>query len=254
VKDKLIKVVRKYTSVETRRWIIRITRWPPVGWVNFGSFRRLKPISPYWGTERGHPIDRYYIEKFLASYSSLIRGRVLEIGDDTYTCKYGSSQIHHSDVLHVSENRPGVTIIGDLTSASNIPSNSFDCIILTQTIHLIYDVPSVVNSIYRILKPEGSVLVTTPGIAQISRFDMDRWGDYWRFTTKSIHKLFEDCFPPENITVKAFGNVKASIAFLQGIAYEELRTKDLDYFDPDYELLITVKATKPRYSDANPRA
>jgi hypothetical protein len=74
---------------------------------------------------------------------------------------------------------------------------------------------------------------------------MDRWGDYWRFTTKSIKKMFEIHFPGENINVNAYGNVKASIAFLHGIAYEELRKKDLDYLDPDYELLITVQATKP---------
>jgi SAM-dependent methyltransferase len=245
LKDTLINYARKYTSLETRRWIIRITRWPPVGWVYFGSLRRVKPISREWGTERGNPIDRYYIEKFLAEYSSLIRGRVLEIGTDIYTRKFSSPQLEQSDVLHISENKPGVTIIGDLTSAVNIPNDLFDCIILTQTLQFIYDVPAVIQTVYRILKPGGSILVTVSGIAQISRYDMDRWGEYWRFTTKSILKLFEVHFPSENITVNAFGNVKASVAFLHGIAYEELRKNELDYFDPDYELLITVKATKP---------
>ena len=245
-KDILIELARKYTTRKTRRQIIRITRWPPIGWVNFGSFNRLRPISTEWGTERGSPIDRYYIEKFLGNCSSLIRGRVLEIGDDTYTRKFGSPYLEQSDVLHVSENKPGVTIIGDLTSANNIQNNSFDCILLTQTLQFIYDVPAVIRTVYRILKSGGSALVTVPGIAQISRYDMDRWGDYWRFTTKSIEKLFAVDFPVENLTIKGWGNVKASIAFLHGIAYEELRTKDLDYFDPDYELLITVQATKPK--------
>jgi SAM-dependent methyltransferase len=254
LKNVLIRYAQKYTSRETRRWIVRITRWPPVGRVNFGSFKRLKPISPFWGTERGNPIDRYYIEKFLAECSPLIRGRVLEIGDNTYTRKFASPQLEQSDVLHVSENKPGVTIIGDLTSADHIPADLFDCILLTQTLQFIYDVPAVIRTVYRILKPGGNVLVTVSGIAQISRYDMDRWGDYWRFTTKSIQKLFEDRFPSENITIKSFGNVKASVAFLHGIAYEELRTKELDYFDPDYELLITVQATKPEYSDAHSRS
>jgi SAM-dependent methyltransferase len=253
LKDSLVKYARKYTSIETRRRIIRITRWPPIGWVNFGSFKRLRPISSEWGAERGNPIDRYYIEKYLAECSRLIRGRVLEIGDDTYTRKFASPQLEQSDVLHVSENKPNVTIIGDLTSANHIPADSFDCIILTQTLQFIYDVPAVIRTVYRILKPGGCALVTVPGISQISRYDMDRWGDYWRFTTKSIFKLFEVHFPSENITVKAFGNVKASVAFLHGIAYEELRKNELDYFDPDYELLITVKATKPEYTDANSR-
>jgi hypothetical protein len=74
---------------------------------------------------------------------------------------------------------------------------------------------------------------------------MDRWGDYWRFTTRSIMKLFEAHFSGENIHVKTYGNVKASVAFLHGIAHEELSSNDLDYLDPDYELLIGVQAIKP---------
>jgi SAM-dependent methyltransferase len=222
-----------------------MTCWPPVGRVNFGSFYRLKPISSNWGYERGNPIDRYYIEKFLAERSQFIRGRVLEIGINTYTLKFASPHLEKSDVLHISNQKPGVTIIVDLNSADHIPSDSFDCIILTQTLQFIYDVPSAIRTVFRILKSGGCVLVTVPGISKISRYDMDRWGDYWRFTTKSIIKIFETHFPIENIKVKAYGNVKASVAFLHGIAQEELNPKDLDYLDPDYELLITLQATKP---------
>jgi SAM-dependent methyltransferase len=245
VNNKLIDVIRKHSSARTRRWVVRITRWPPVGWVNFGSYKRLKPISPYWGTERGTPIDRYYIETFLNTHTSLIYGHVLEIGDNSYTLKYGGSKVVKSEVLHVAEQREVVTIIGDLTNADHVPSNEFDCIILTQTLQLIYDIRPAIKTVYRILKPGGCALITVPGISQISRYDMDRWGDYWRFTTKSMEKLLSVDFPVGNLEIKAYGNVKASIAFLHGIAYEELRTKDLDYFDPDYELLITVQATKP---------
>jgi len=245
MKRKFLDIIRQLLPISTRRKIIQLTRWPPVGWVNFGSFSRLKPISSDWGYERGTPIDRYYIEKFLRDSSKFIKGRVLEIGDNTYTLKFASSQVERSDVLHVSDQKQGVTIIGDLTSADHIRNDLFDCIILTQTLQFVYDVPAVIKTIFRILKSGGCVLVTIPGICQISRYDMDRWGDYWRFTTKSIMKMFEEYFPSENINVKAYGNVQTSISFLHGIAYEELSTKDLDYLDPDYELLITVKAIKP---------
>jgi SAM-dependent methyltransferase len=245
IRNKFIQFVRKYTSAATRRWIVRLTRWPPVGWVSFGSLRRLKPISADWGYERGTPIDRYYIEKFLADSVPFIRGHALEIGDNTYTLKFASPGLEKSDVLHVADQKPGVTIIADLTSADQIPADSFDCIILTQTLQFIYDVPAVIQTVFRILKPGGCVLVTVPGICQISRYDMDRWGDYWRFTTRSIMKLFEAHFSGENIHVKAYGNVKASVAFLHGIAHEELSSNDLDYLDPDYELLIGVQAIKP---------
>jgi hypothetical protein len=41
-----------------------------------------------------------------------------------------------------------------------------------------------------------------------------------------------------------YGNVLASIAFLEGLASEELRAAELDYRDPLYPLLICVRATK----------
>ena len=43
---------------------------PPVGKVDFGSLRRLNPVSTMFGYDRGRPIDRYYIEEdFLARHS-----------------------------------------------------------------------------------------------------------------------------------------------------------------------------------------
>jgi SAM-dependent methyltransferase len=229
----------------TRRSIIRYTRWPPVGFVRFGSLRRLKPISPYWGTERGFPVDRYYIECFLTQNSQVIKGRALEIGDNTYTQKFGGNKVSLSEVLHVAEQKSKVTIIGDLTKGDNISSNAYDCIILTQTLQAIFDVPQALRTVYRILKPGGFVLATVPGISKISRYDMDRWGYFWSFTTQSIQRLFAETFLRENVQVNAYGNVLASIAFLHGLASSELKQKELDYVDPDFELLITVRARKP---------
>jgi SAM-dependent methyltransferase len=242
--DRLRLLGRRLLPVSARRAIVRLTRWPPVGGVRFGSLRRLKPISPDWGTERGQPIDRYYIERFLASCAADIRGHVLEIGDDSYTRRFGGDRVSQSDVLHVAETRAEVTIIGDLTRAEHIPSDTFDCIILTQTLQAIYDVPAAIRSAHRILRPGGVVLATIPGISKISRYDMDRWGYYWSFTTCSARRLFEGAFPAECVNVTAHGNVLAAIAFLHGLATQELRPHELDFADPDYELLITVRAQK----------
>ena len=224
----------------------RLGLWPPVGWVRFGSLRRLQPISRKFGFDRGQCIDRYYIENFLAAHAADIRGHILEIGDDTYTRRFGGERVTRSDVLHVQEGNPKATIVADLASgADHIPSDTFDCIIFTQTLQCIYDVRAALRTLYRILKPGGVLLATFPGISQISRYDMDRWGDYWRFTTLSARRLFEEIFPPECVKVNAHGNVLAAIAFLHGLAAEELREDELDYHDPDYELLITVRAVKP---------
>jgi SAM-dependent methyltransferase len=235
---------RRFLPRSTRRKIVRLTRWPPVGRVRFGSLRRLKPVSTAWGTDRGWPVDRYYIERFLARHSRDIQGRVLEIGGNDYTMQFGSDRVTQSDVLHVAEDRPQVTIIGDLTNAAHIASDSFDCIILTQTLQAIYDVRAVIGTVHRILKPGGVVLLTVPGISQISRYDMDRWGYYWSFTTASVRCLLQEAFPPANVQVTAHGNVLASIAFLHGLAQSELKQEELDYVDPDYQLLITARAVK----------
>jgi hypothetical protein len=43
--------------------------------------------------------------------------------------------------------------------------------------------------------------------------------------------------------------VLAANAFLYGMASQELRQQELDYCDPDYEVIITVRARKPANSD-----
>lgn len=245
VKERLEPIARRTLPAPAYRWLQVI--WHsrlPVGWVSFGSLRRLTPISRNFGYERGLPIDRYYIENFLAHYADDIRGRVLEIGDNSYTRKFGGDRVTKSDVLHVVEGNPEATIVGDLTCADHIPSDSFDCFILTQTLHLIYDVRAALKTLYRILKPGGVAIVTFPGISQISH---DEWGDYWcwGFTTLSARRLFEEVFPTANVKVETHGNVLAAISFLHGLAVEELRREELNHRDRDYEVIITVRAVKP---------
>lgn len=211
--------------------------------LNFGDMRRLAPISRKFGYDRGRPIDRYYIENFLARQADDICGHVLEIGDDSYTRRFGRERVALADVLHVTEGNRAATIIGDLTRADHIPADTFDCIILTQTLQFIYDVQAALKTIQRILKPGGVVLATFPGISQIAS---DSWGDYqsWSFTTLSAQRLFEEVFPKSHIKIEAWGNVLSTIAFLQGLAVEELRSEELEYRDSNYELLITVRAVK----------
>jgi SAM-dependent methyltransferase len=245
LKERLTMLARRMLPPTARRSIVRFARWPPVGWVRYGSMRRLEPIGQVWGMKRGKPVDRYYIERFLAGHAEDVRGHVLEIGTDKYTKEFGGERVTQSDVLHVEENDPPVTIIADLTDAKHIPSGAFDCVILTQTLQTIYDVSAAIETVFRVLKPGGAVLATVPGISKISRYDMDRWGYYWSFTTKSARRLFEGVFAAEHIHVEAHGNVLTAIAFLHGLAGEELRQKELDYHDPDYELLITIRAVKP---------
>jgi glycosyltransferase involved in cell wall biosynthesis len=249
-KDIVKQTTKQVLPISWRKWI---NQWQgknslPVGCANFGSFRRLTPISDNFGFDRGLPIDRYYIENFLLRHSEDIKGRVLELLDNTYTLRFGGDRVTQSDILHapMGDIAPSVSIVADLTCADNIPSDSFDCIILTQTLQFIYDYRAAIRTVYRILKPGGVLLLTVPGISQISRNDMDLWGEYWRFTQLSIQRLFEEIFPPETIKVENYGNILTATAFMYGLATQELRQSELDYHDPNYEVIITLRAVKPR--------
>lgn len=215
-----------------------------LGVVNWGNLRRLTPVSNVFGFERGQPIDRYYIETFLFRNDADIKGNVMEIGDATYTRMFGGDKVIKSDVLHVTNDNPQATLVGDLITGDGIPSNRFDCMILTQTFPFIYDVKAAIANAHSALKPGGILLVTLSGISQISRYDMERWGDYWRFTNLSAKQLFGDVFGLSNIMVETHGNVLAACAFLQGLASCELKKSELDHIDPDYQVLITVRAVK----------
>jgi SAM-dependent methyltransferase len=206
--------------------------------------RRTTPISRIFGLDRGQSIDRYYIENFLNRWAEDVRGCVLEVGNNMYTERFGGKRVTKSHVLHVQEGNPRATIVADLSSNNDIPSDIFDCIILTQTLQFIYDMRGAILTLYRILKPGGVLLATVHGISKISRYDMERWGEYWRFTTCSARKIFEEAFPAVNVSVEAHGNVFAANAFLQGLAVEDVCQEQLNYCDPDYEVLITVRAIK----------
>jgi SAM-dependent methyltransferase len=190
------------------------------------------------------PIDRYYIEKFLVQHAADIHGRVLEIGDDSYTRRFGGARVHTRDVLHVDAGNAAATIVGDLADGGHIPSHAFDCLILTQTLHLIYDLERALQTIGRILKPNGVLLATFPGISQIS---IDQWADRWcwSLTTHSAARLFGEVFPPDHMTIQAYGNVLTAISFLQGLAVSELTTDELESHDSNVELLLAVRAVKP---------
>jgi SAM-dependent methyltransferase len=215
-----------------------------VGGVRFGDFRRLDPISRNFGLDRGRPIDRYYIHGFLARHSEDIRGRVLEIKDSNFTRKYGGGRVTECDVLDIEDGNKRATIVADLTRAEDVPSDVFDCIICTQTLHFIYDIGAAVRTLGRILKPGGTLLATFPGIGQTS---CKKLGEQycWALSTLAARQICEEAFPGANVEIEAHGNVLAAVAFLEGLAVRELRKEELDYHDPDYEMLITLRAVKP---------
>jgi SAM-dependent methyltransferase len=212
--------------------------------VGIGLLRRTEPLSRQFGFDRGLPVDRHYIEEFLRSNANLVRGRVLEIGDSTYTRRFGRDRVTSAEVLNVNPDVPGTTYVADLSDAHDIPSGAFDCVVLTQTLHLVYDMSAAVRTLCRILRPGGTVLATVPGISQLAS---DEWAKtwYWSLTPLAARRLFGDVFGPDNVEVQTRGNVAAAVAFLQGIATHEVRPQVLRHVDPQFPLLVTIRANKP---------
>jgi SAM-dependent methyltransferase len=221
----------------------RIRAWRRRRRVRFGDLRRVTPVSRWFGEDRGQPIDRYYIERFLGAHAGDVRGRVLEVGDDSYTRRFGGDAVCRSDVLHVVPGNPKATIVADLSVGDGIPADAFDCIVLTQTLQFVYDVPSALRVLHRSLVPGGVLLATIPGISQIDRGE---WGScrYWSFTAVSARRLFDDHFPSSALEIEVHGNVLSATAFLQGLASHELRPEELDAHDACYPVSILIRAVK----------
>ena len=207
------------------------------------GLRVHEPVSTQFGLDRGRPVDRFYIERFLEQNRELIRGRVLEVQERTYIDWFGTG-VEQADVLHAGPGNSEATLVGDLTTGEGIPQDAYDCIVLTQTLPFIYDVRAAVHGTRTALKPGGTLLATVPGISQISREDMRDWGDWWRFTSASAKRLFEEEYGAENVQTEVHGNLVAACALLYGLAQEELSREELERRQEDYELIVTIKARR----------
>jgi SAM-dependent methyltransferase len=225
----------------------RIRRWGHPA--RLGVLHRTSPFSEVHGFDRGTPVDRYYIERFLDQHREDIHGRVLEMQGSGYTRRYGHDVVEAA-VLDIDPTNPVATIIADLTAANTLLTNQFDCFVLTQTLHLIYDVPAALAHAWRILRPGGVLLATVPAVGRVANS-----GDgttYWRFTSASCQKLFGAAFGDEHVAVEDYGNVLACVAHLMGMAYEEFRRRELDIADARFPLVIAVRAVKSTLPAINP--
>ena len=200
------------------------------------------PLSTEWGFDRGTPIDRYYIERFLESHAADVRGRVLEVKSSDYTRRFDRGVVR-ADVLDLDPRNENATVVGDLTVAEQMPVGVFDCFVLTQTLQFIYDLRAAVANAHRLLAPGGVLLVTVPAVSRIA----PRYGpatDFWRFTAASCLRLFGDVFGVENVEVRTFGNVLVDMAFLQGASLEEIPPAKLDVNDEYFPLIVAVRAVR----------
>jgi SAM-dependent methyltransferase len=225
------------------RWVQQLRGnpdWIQVGSVRFGDFKRLSPISNYYGFERGIPLDRYYIEDFLDRNQSDIRGRVLEIGDNSYTLRFGGDRVDRSDILHIDASNARATFVGDLAQPEVLPEGVFDCIVFSQTLQFIFDFQGALKTLHKALKPGGVLLLTTCGVSKMR----DAWPWYWSFTSAALGRLLQNQFGTDAVSVEAHGNVFVATAFLQGVAIEDIDRSYLKVTDESYAIVVAARAIK----------
>jgi SAM-dependent methyltransferase len=238
---------RRFVPGPVRR-LLRPLRAAYTGWrrsrpPDLGALRRTTPIDPNWGFERGTPIDRVYVERFIGAHAGDIRGRVLEIAAPDYTTRFGRG-VEQVDILMATEGNPQATIVGDLTDAPQIQSDTFDCAIVTQTLQFVYDVRAAFGTLHRVLAPGGVLLATVPGITKISPPEDEEYGEWWHYTGRSARRLAEEAFGVGNVEVRSYGNVLSAAGFLYGLAASDLKGEELEAHDRLYEVIVGVRAVK----------
>lgn len=235
--NKIKKVLKKASFIASNGKTIRRAITPLRAYM---ARQTTKPLSDYYGFDRGVPIDRFYIERFLEKNKSHIKGACLEILDDTYTKTFGKERVSKSDILDIDKGNKNATIIADLRHMPEVASNSYDSIIITQVLQFIDDPVSALKEIHRILKPGGHVLATMPVVSRVdcaSGID----GDFWRFTEASAKTLFKHF---EDARIESHGNCRIGMYFLAGASQEDVSRKILDTDDRQFPLIITALAKK----------
>ncbi len=240
-RDDLVAELRTLNEAASR--LVEFLRREGRGAVDWGDLRRTSPVSRDWGYGRGKPIDRYYIERFLEANARDVRGTVLEVQESDFTLRFGGERVQRSDVVDIDPTNPRATIVADLRRASHIAPDTYDCVILTQTLHVIDDMRAALGECVRILKPGGVLLATLPCASRVC-LEYGPDGDFWRLTEAGARTLFAEFFAPDRLEVRAYGNVLVNAAFLYGLACHELTTEEFEAFDPYFPLLVSVRAVK----------
>ncbi len=220
---------------------VRILARPMIRFLKPVPPNLLEPMSRRWGFERGTPISRWYIDRFLEANRQDIKGSVLEIKNARYTKSLGYD-ITHSDILDIDRSNSDATIFADLATADQVPSEKYDCFILTETLQFVFDLESAIAHAHRILKPNGILLVSVPCVQP--RDDELAAFDHWRFTILGCEKLFAKAFGSENVSVEGYGNYAASVGMLSGLAVEELPSEALTLHDGKYTTGVFVRAKR----------
>jgi SAM-dependent methyltransferase len=201
-----------------------------------------QPVSDCYGYDRGTPIDRHYIDRFLTHHAEHICGHVLEVKDDTYARRFGGDRVEVTVVDNDHPN-PRATLHADIADSRALPGATFDCILLTQTLQLIARPAAVLRNLEQALRRDGALLLTAPTVGRIS--PSAAGSDHWRITPVGLARLFAETWSGPT-TITSYGNFRAYLGALIGEAAEELTITELDELDPRYPLIACAVAQRYR--------
>jgi SAM-dependent methyltransferase len=214
----------------------------------WGNLQRLRPFSDNYGSDRGLPVDRVYVEEFLAAHAGDIEGRVLEVGSSDYTTYFGAGRVSRSDVVDIRPDNPSATLVADLCQTGSLPVDRFDCFIFTQTLHLLREPATALANIWQSLAPAGVLLLTAPTISRVDPIEED----YWRFTPRGLQAFLDDHWPGPAAEVRSYGNLTTALSTLLGLAAHEIRANRLEPTDDFFPLIVGARATKSAEGRAPP--
>jgi SAM-dependent methyltransferase len=131
-------------------------------------------------------------------YKLHLRGITLDIGSKRAPYSDICDELITLDMRHFE----GVDVLGN---AHNLPfkENSFDNIIMTSLLEHVQEPQKVVDEAYRIIKPNGLIVVYVPFMYPIHRDPHD----YWRFTDEGLKFLLRNFEIVKAIKIGGFFSV-----------------------------------------------
>lgn len=202
----------------------------------WGNLRRVRPFSDNFGFERGTPLDRYYLHRFLDRHRAWITGRVLEIQLPAYTERYGHDlkAAHSVDILPTFS----PTYVCDLARSEGIiPDASYDCFLLPNTLCVLRDIEDCLRHALRVVRPGGVIVATTAGLVPLT----GDAPDYWHLSAAGWREIASRVWAPNGeFEIEQHGNCLAAAAAMLGLAHEELDASELDVQDARFPVLVTL--------------
>lgn len=210
---------------------------PAVGEIDWGQLRRLTPICPDFGISRGTPIDRHYLNQFIAEIRDLVQGDTVEIGgNDGNKDVYGFTRTSGYRGLDITE-APGVSLVGDAADPGIIPANSLDSVIAFNVLEHTARPWQVVDNMRHWLRKGGRAYCMVPSAQRLHGAPED----YWRPLPAALREMFGAW---SEQTVYQYGNPLSVVASLMGVAAEELDAPELSTYHPGYPVASCVVARK----------